>query len=781
MSPVGLLEYVAPVSQVGVFEVGENSSSNSQLPFDPPLPVSVGTGLLTGDGLAGGLIGDGMTLHGRRSSDSRSTPVNGVAVTTVNPGTGRSHLMYVSENLADLLGFRPDQLLGRSPHELLADRTPIAQLDAAADVVESGKQATLRLDLRHANGDDVPVEATFLALPAPNGGWPCFLALYRHQSEWPRPEELLADQSAMLDSLARGHEVIDVLRQVAGQVQDQIRGGSCWFGLVDGVGLMEPVLVGRHGTDMVDEVLQTLTESGHSSTPSYLRVDDFSLELGMALRAEDIGILWVYPIIGADRRNQGLMILGLADRAQPHPSEHQMLEHLSRVVAVAVERSRAEASLAHQTLHDSLTQLPNRALIIDRLEQAVARLGRDNNRLAVLLVDLDRFKALNDTRGPDTGDEVLVEVSRRLRRSVRLGDTVGRIGGDQFLVLCVAMNDENDASAMAERIVRSVSEPMDLTDDSLTVSSSVGVVLVSQPGQSPASIISSAESALACAVKDGRGGYALFEEGLQQRVLIRHDVEQALQVAITEDELVLHYQPLVDIPTGRMIGAEALIRWNRPGHGLMPPNSFIEIAEETGLIVPVGAWVIDEACRQLAGWPLDPLGNSPVITVNLSAKQLAESSLVSTVLAAMDRHGIPPERLGFEVTESMQVEEVEIAIVTLKRLAALGCKLAIDDFGVGYASLDYLRRFSMADTLKIDRSFVSGLGDSREDTAIVSSSIALAKSLEMTVIGEGVETSEQYHYLAEMGCDIAQGYLLSRPVPLDQVLELWNQSILIQL
>lgn len=759
------------MSLVGVFEVGEIISTNNQLPFDPPLTSSV----------ALGLFDDELNKPGRRRSDGHLAAVNGVAVTTINPGTGRAHLMYISENLAEMLGFRPDQLLGQSPHELFADQTPVDQLDAAAAVVERGEQATLRLDLRHANGSDVAVEATFLALPATNGGWPCFLALYRHDSIWPSSEELLADQSAMLDSLARGHDVIDVLRQVAGRVQAQIRGASCWFGLIDGVGLLEPVLVGQHNEDLVDEVLQVFTQSGHTSTPRYIQVDDLPLELGMSLRAVEVNSLWVYPIVGADRRNQGLLIVSLADRPEPHPSEHRMLEHLSRVVAVAVERSRAEASLAHQTLHDSLTQLPNRALIVDRLEQAVARLGRDNNRLAVLLVDLDRFKALNDTRGPDTGDEVLVEVSRRLRRSVRLGDTVGRIGGDQFLVLCVAMNDENDASSMAERIVRSVSEPMDLSAGSVSVSSSVGVVLVNQPGQSPASIISSAESALARAVKDGRGGFALYEEGLQQRVLIRHEVEQALQLAITEDELVLHYQPLVEIATGRMIGAEALIRWNRPGHGLMPPNSFIEIAEETGLIVPVGAWVIDEACRQLAQWPPDRNGNGPVITVNLSARQLAESSLVSTVLAAMERHDVAPENLGFEVTESMRVEEVETAIVTLKRLAALGCKLAIDDFGVGYASLDYLRRFSMADTLKIDRSFVSGLGDSREDTAIVSSSIALAKSLEMMVIAEGVETSEQYHYLAEMGCDVAQGYLLSRPVPLDQVLELWDRSVLIQL
>lgn len=750
--------------------MAEFTAANNELPFDPPL-----ASLMTL-----GVTDDGITQMTRRATDGRAAAVNGIAVTTINPHTGRSHLMYVSENLADMLGVRPDQLLGKSPLELFADDTPIAQLDAAAVVVERGEQAILNMELRHASGTTVAVEATFLALPAPNGGWPCFLSLYRDNSSWPRPEELLADQSAMLDSLARGHDVIDLLRQVAGRVQDQIPGASCWFGLVDGVGLLEPILVGRHNEDLVDEVLQIITQRGRLSTPSYVRVEDFPLELGMALRVEDINSLWIYPIVGADRRSQGLLVVSLCDRPEPHPSEHQMLDHLSRLVAVAVERSRAEASLAHQTLHDSLTQLPNRALIVDRLEQAVARLGRDNNRLAVLLVDVDRFKALNDTRGPDVGDEVLVEISRRLRRSVRLGDTVGRIGGDQFLVLCVAMNDENDASSMAERMVRSIAEPLELPSADLSVSASVGVVLVSQPGQSPASIISSAESALERAVENGRGGYALYEEGLQQRVLIRHDVEQALQVAITEDELILHYQPLVDIVSGKMIGAEALIRWNRPGHGLMPPNSFIEIAEDTGLIVPVGAWVIDEACRQLSDWPVDAEGNHPIITVNLSARQLAEPSLIGTVLSAMERHDVAPERLGFEVTESMRVEEVEIAIVTLKRLASLGCKLAIDDFGVGYASLDYLRRFSMANTLKIDRSFVSGLGESREDTAIVSSSIALAKSLGMDVVGEGVETTEQYHYLAEMGCDLAQGYLLSRPVPLEQALELWEQSKLIE-
>ncbi len=747
------------------------SSVNNELPFDPPLAPTIEL-----DGLAR-LVAP----PARRSSDNRSlTAIDGVAITTVNPASGRAHLMYVSESLAAMLGYRPDQLLGRGPNTLFADNTPAAQLDAVAAVVDSGQQAIVRLDLHHATGAVVPVEATFLALPALSASEPYYMALYRDVVDLPGPEQLLADHGDLLDALARTHDLHDVFVEVSERVEETIRGASCWIGVSDQFGEVEAVIASSHRDDLVSSVIQMITQSGQASTPSRFRVEDLSLELGMELRAHGVHALWSFPVFGRDHRSQGLLIVAHDDRLAPHPSEHRMLEHLSRVIAVAMERSLAEASLAHQTLHDSLTQLPNRALIVDRLEQAVARLGRDDNRLAVLLVDLDRFKHLNDTRGSESGDEVLIEVSRRLRRSVRLGDTVGRIGGDQFLVLCVAMNGEADASSMAQRIVNSVAEPIELSNGKrLTTTASVGVALLDQPGQAPASIISSAESALAKAVEAGRGSWAMFEEGLQRRIVIRHEVEQALELAISEDELVLHYQPFVEIETGRMIGAEALVRWNRPGHGLLPPAAFIEIAEETGLILPLGDWVIDEACRQLASWPTLPDGRRPSISVNLAAKQLAQDSLVSTVIAALDRHGVPADHLGFEVTESMQVDDVEAAGTTLKRLAALGCKLAIDDFGIGYATLDYLRRFSMADTIKIDRSFVNGLGQSREDTAIVSASLALARSLGLSVVAEGVETREQYINLAELGCDQAQGYLLSRPVPLDEALVLWQQSNLI--
>lgn len=763
--------------------MSERDAPKKELPFDPPLSSTLlSAAPRSATGTLPGFAIDLVQMESEAGASTLSArAVDGVAITTVNPGSGKAHLMYVSENLASMLGYRPDQLLGQSPNTLFADNTPEAQLDAVAEVVEQGQQATVRLDLSHANGADIAVDATFLALPSIEPGLPYYLALYRSASRWSRPEIVLADSSDMLESLVNGQDLMGVLLQAAERVETQIHGATCWIGLADPSGRIEPALAGDQRGELVDATFEFLTESGRGNTLGTLRVDDLPLEIGMELRSYGVHALWIHPIAGPDSRGHGTLVIAHGERAEPHPVELQMVEQLTRVISVSADRALSEATLAYQTLHDPLTKLPNRTLIVDRLEQALARLGRDDNRVAVLLVDLDRFKALNDIRGSEAGDDVLIEVGRRLRRTVRLGDTVGRIGGDQFLVVCVAMNGEADASTMAQRIVRTISDPIDLRDQSqLETTASVGVVLVDQPGDSPAKIISNAESALASAVETNRGEYALFSEGLQQHVALRHETERALHVALQEDQLVLHYQPLVDIKSGRMIGAEALIRWERPGHGLLAPFAFIELAEETGLIVPIGAWVIDEACRQIANWPPHPDGSMPIVSVNLSARQLGDDSLLATVADALSRHGVDARHLGFEVTESMRVEEVEKAIITLKKLGALGSKLAIDDFGIGYATLDYLRRFSMADTIKIDRSFVSGLGQSREDTAIVSASIALANSLGLSVVAEGVETVEQYDKLAELGCEVAQGYLLSRPVPLPEVLALWERDRLIR-
>ncbi len=717
-------------------------------------------------------------LTGGRVPDAS---IRGVAVSAIDPQTAQGHIVYASENLIELLGYETTDLLGADPGVLFAPDTPDAQLDAIAELVEEGHQAVVTLRLAHASGTTLDVQASFLRLPAMASDWPYYLSIFRDTTTDSTHHRLLRDSDDLLDALVSGTEVTDLLLRIADRLDAHVSGGTCWIALADRMGGLEPVITGPHAPDLAARALHAITESGRAGTLGFIRSSEFGESLEAALREADVEALWITPLFGPSAERRGAVLIAHIARLRPTPDEAMAIAHLSRLVSLGVERSVAEAHLAHKVLHDGLTMLPNRMLISDRLEQAVARLGRERARLAVLLVDVDRFKLINDAWGPEVGDEVLVEVSRRLRHSVRLGDTVGRISGDQFMVLCVALTSDSDVQAMAERIVQGIGEPFHVgeADVELRITASVGVVLVEEPGQSPNVIISCAESALAQAVADGRSRYAVFEKGHTNPILVRLEIEKALEVALTEDELVVHYQPLVDIATGRMIGAEALLRWDRPGKGLLPPSEFIEIAEVSGLIVPLGAWVIDEVCRQIATWPVSPEGAKPVVSVNLSARQLADPGLVHEILSALERHGVASQYLGFEVTESMKVEDVEGASATLRELASLGCKLSIDDFGIGYATLDYLRRFSMADTIKIDRSFISGLGISREDSAIVATSTTLAAQLGLSVVAEGVETYDQFAELARLGCDVAQGYLLSPPVPLPRAIQLWQQGELI--
>ncbi len=740
-------------------------TSAPPLPFDPPL-------------ISESEIGTLIDLTGEPQSDS---PIHGIAVSAVDPTTGLGHIVYASENLLKLLGYEAREILGANPGLLFASTTPPAQLDAIADLVENGHQAVVNLRLERSDGASVAVRASFLRLPAMATDWPYYVSIFRDTTSRVTHEALLEDSNDILDALVDGHDVSDLLLSIADRVNQHVSGGTCWLALADSVGGLEPVISGRHPIGLFAKTLHVVTDSGRLTAESFVRVSDLDDDLAGLLQSGDVEALWILPLWGPNGERRGVMMVAHVARLRPTGDEAVALAYLKRLATLAVERSVAEAHLAHKVLHDRLTMLPNRMLIADRLEQAVARLGRERARLAVLLVDVDRFKLINDAWGPEIGDEVLIEVSRRLRQSVRLGDTVGRISGDQFMVLCVALTSDGDVQAMAERIVEGIGEPFRVGrgDVELRISASVGVVLVEEPGQSPNVIISCAESALAQAVADGRSRYAIFEKGATNPVLVRLEIEKALEVALTEDELVVHYQPLVDIATGRMVGAEALVRWDRPGKGLLPPSEFIEIAEVSGLIVPLGAWVIDEVCRQIARWPRSPDGAKPVISVNLSARQLADPGLIPVIFAALDRHQVPTSYLGFEVTESMKVDDVDGASATLRQLAALGCKLSIDDFGIGYATLDYLRRFSMADTIKIDRSFISGLGVSREDSAIVATSTSLAAQLGLSVVAEGVETYDQFAELAKLGCDLAQGYLLSPPVPLERAVQLWEQRELI--
>jgi diguanylate cyclase (GGDEF)-like protein/PAS domain S-box-containing protein len=424
------------------------------------------------------------------------------------------------------------------------------------------------------------------------------------------------------------------------------------------------------------------------------------------------------------------------------------------------ERKAAEERLERQALHDALTTLPNRRLLRDRISQALARAERDGCLVAVVFLDLDRFKLINDSWGHAEGDKVLVAIADRLRSVVRGSDTVARFGGDEFVVVREGIASKEDVSGYLSRLTREVQRPIELGDNEVIVNASLGVAL-GGAGDSPEAMLRDADAAMYKAKEHGQSRAEIATEAVHTEVASRLTTEMALRRSITRDEFDVMYQPVVAVDGGELLGVEALVRWRRPEHGLVGPDSFIGIAEDTGLIRPLGAWVLHQACRQLHHWSRIGISGG-VVSVNLSGRQLSSPDLVGNVLGALATADIEPHQLSFEITESVLMEDVDRSVQILRSLKDIGVGLAIDDFGTGYSSLSYLERFPV-DGLKIDRSFISRLGAERADNAIVTAVMALGHALGLMVTAEGVETTEQLRVLADLGCDAAQGYLFARP------------------
>jgi diguanylate cyclase (GGDEF)-like protein/PAS domain S-box-containing protein len=441
-----------------------------------------------------------------------------------------------------------------------------------------------------------------------------------------------------------------------------------------------------------------------------------------------------------------------------------------------VERGRAERALAEQALHDSLTGLPNRALFLNRLNHALSRGDRQRGLLAVLFLDLDGFKLVNDSLGHDVGDALLVAVAHRLRAVLRPGDTLARFGGDEFTILCDQLVEPEQALLVAQRLADALAEPIDLSGGGeVVVSTSIGVAFSGHPDDSADHLLRDADVAMYRAKEQGRARWEVFDVAMHTRAAHRLEVVKDLRRARELGQMTLAYQPQVAMDDGRIIGVEALLRWHHPQQGLVPPAEFIPLAEESQLVLPIGSWVIREACSQLAAWRRQIPGTADLeMCVNVSARQLASGDLASVVSAAIAENDLDPGKLCLEITESVLMEDAEFYLEVLLGLLRVGVRVAIDDFGIGYSSLAYLRRFPV-DVLKLDRAFVEGIGTGAETSqarAIVRAVIEMAHSLDLTLVAEGIETADQAAALRRLGCDLGQGYWFARPQAPDTLIEL---------
>ncbi len=436
------------------------------------------------------------------------------------------------------------------------------------------------------------------------------------------------------------------------------------------------------------------------------------------------------------------------------------------VLVDITQRKHAEEQLLQSALHDPLTGLPNRASFHDRVDLALERArGRSDSPFAVLFLDLDRFKLINDGYGHQAGDRLLVEIAHRLRRAVRPGDTVARLGGDEFTVLIPDVKDQSEAVSVANRIRDALAAPFRVGDQEVFTTASTGIAISSPHYDTPDEILRDADIAMYRAKAEGRARHHVYDETMHPLVLSQLQMENDLRRALDNEEFRLHYQPIVNTSSGQIVACEALLRWQHPERGLLPPSEFLSVAEETGLIIPIGEWVLRTGCEQASEWMREiDAETSPAVSVNLFSRQFTRTELVVYIKEILDALQLPANRLQLEITESATIDVPELAIDVMRRLRSLGVKVHLDDFGTGYSSLAYLQRFAI-DTLKIDQGFTQRLGSDGGGVEIVETIISLARNLGMDALAEGIETGEQLDIIRSLGCTYAQGYLFSKPKP----------------
>ncbi|HIJ63972.1 MAG TPA: EAL domain-containing protein [Rhodospirillaceae bacterium] len=595
------------------------------------------------------------------------------------------------------------------------------------------------MKLLHPSGKILDVSVSVAAIPDEPGA---VLVIARNISELMRATRDVAAQVSRLNSILDTAVDAIVVCNEDGQIETFNHSAETMFGYTAQEALGQPLDILMAAADAADYrgYLEAYQQPLHSR----------ALGVGREVTA---------------RHRDGTAFPAEISLSACHLDDRRLFTAMIRDVT---ERRKFEDSLAHSANHDSLTGLPNRRLLEEQMRMAVDTAAVEQSRLAVLFIDLDGFKVVNDVLGHVAGDELMIEAGRRLSDDLPDGDLVARFGGDEFTLVLTGISDRADVLQRVEAILADMSRPVFLRNREVMLTSNIGIALYPDDSSVPMDLILHASAAMIFAKAAGRNQYRFFEPAMHRQSAERLTLENELRHAIQRKELILHYQPQVEATTGRILGLEALVRWQHPARGLLPPALFIPLAEQTGLIVPLGQWVLEQACSDIRH--LEELGYTEIsVGVNISARQFGETDILGEIQRLISLYGIQPRHLDVEITESTLMNDPEYVVGYLEKIKALGVRLSIDDFGTGYSSLNYLKRFPL-DTLKIDRSFIVDIAENRKEEAIAITIITLAHSLGMTALAEGVELQAQMTLLNRYGCDIIQGYLFSRPLPLEDII-----------